>query len=129
MHEDKIKYEIEYTLNTTPKVLYPRLATASGLSEWFADDVRLNKNIYTFIWDGSEQSAEMIGKKNNEYVQFHWTDDEDEDTFFEFRLHQDELTSDLALIITDFADDEEEKEDNTELWDTQIQELKRILGL
>ncbi len=126
---EKIKFELEYTLNTSPKVLYTRLATASGLSEWFADDVLISDDTFTFLWDGSEQEAKLLGKKANEYVRYKWTDDEDEDAFFEFRLSKDELTSDLALIITDFADDEEEKEDNIELWDTQIQELKRILGL
>jgi uncharacterized protein YndB with AHSA1/START domain len=126
---EKIKYELEYTLNTSPKVLYTRLATASGLSEWFADDVLISDDTFTFLWDGSEQEAKLLGKKANEYVRYKWTDDEDEDAFFEFRLSKDELTSDLALIITDFAEDEEEKEDNIELWDTQIQELKRILGL
>src|SRR6056297_2618266 len=116
---EKIKFELEYTFNTSPKVLYTRLATASGLSEWFADDVLISDDTFTFLWDGSEQEAKLLGKKANEYVRYKWTDDEDEDAFFEFRLSKDELTSDLALIITDFADDEEEKEDNIELWDTQ----------
>ncbi|MDA3819707.1 MAG: START-like domain-containing protein [Candidatus Delongbacteria bacterium] len=125
-----IKYELEYTLNTTPKVLYTRLATASGLSEWFADDVKIqDDNIFTFIWKGSEQQAKLLERKKNECVKFKWLDDEDNDNYFEFRLSHEELTGDLALIITDFADDAEEKEGNTELWDAQIQDLRRILGL
>ena len=125
---EKIRYELEYTFKTTPKVLYSRLSTASGLSEWFADDVRVQKNTFIFSWNGSEQVAEVLEKKVNECAKFRWIDDDD-DTYFEFRMKKDDLTGDLALIVTDFADDEDEKEDDIELWDTQIQELKRILGL
>jgi len=125
---EKIRYELEYTFKTTPKVLYSRLATASGLSEWFADDVTVRNDIMTFSWDGSEQAAEILERKDNNCAKYRWIDD-GEDTFFEFKLNKDELTGDLALIITDFADDEDEKVDDIELWDTQIQELKRILGL
>ncbi|MEA3446960.1 MAG: START-like domain-containing protein [Bacteroidota bacterium] len=128
--EKNIKYELEYTLNTTPKVLYTRLATASGLSEWFADDVKIqDDDIFTFIWEGSEQQAKLLERKKNKWAKFKWLDGEDNDNYFEFRLSYEELTGDLALIITDFADDEEEKEDNIELWDAQIQELRRVLGL
>ncbi len=126
--EHKIKYELEYTLNTTPAVLYSRLATPSGLSEWFADDVKVQDDIFTFFWEGSEQQARLLERKKNQFVKFKWLDD-DSDNYFEFRLSHEELTDDLALIITDYADDEEEKSDNIELWDTQIQELRRILGL
>jgi uncharacterized protein YndB with AHSA1/START domain len=125
---EMIKYELEYTFKTTPKVLYSRLATASGLAEWFADDVKVNNNILTFIWNGSQQQAEVLMKKDNDCAKYRWLD-YDEDTYFEFKINQDELTGDIALIITDFADDEEVKEEDIELWDTQIQELKRILGL
>ena len=124
----KIKFELEYTLNTSPRILFPRISTASGLSEWFADDVRVNGKIYTFVWEGSEQDAEMILKKDGKYVRFHWLDEEDSKTYFEFRFHIDELTNDLALIVTDFAD-EDEVEDTKELWNSQIQSLKQLLGL
>ncbi|NOZ46924.1 MAG: SRPBCC domain-containing protein [Chlorobi bacterium] len=124
----KTKYQLEYTINSSPKVLFNRLATAGGLSEWFADDVNVQGNIYTFIWEGSEQEAEMTGKKDGKYVKFHWLDDEDEKSYFEFKLNTDELTGDLALIITDFAEDDE-VDDAKDLWDTQISELKHLLGL
>ena len=124
----KTKYELEYTLNTSPSILFSRLSTPEGLSEWFADDVNLKKGKYTFIWEGSEQEAEVVQKKVNKYIRYRWTDDEDEEAFFEFRIRTDELTGDVALIITDFADDEE-KDDAVDLWDTQIAELKHVIGL
>ena len=124
----KTKYELEYTLNTSPAILYNRLSTPEGLSEWFADDVNLKKGRYTFIWEGTEQEASVLQKKANKYIRFRWEEDEEEDAFFEFRIHTDELTGDVALLITDFAE-ESEKEDAVDLWDTQISELKHAIGL
>ena len=125
----KTKYELEYTLNTSPGLLFNRLSTPEGLSEWFADNVNLRKGKYTFIWEGTEQDAEIIQKKANKFIRFHWEDDDDEDdAFFEFRIHTDELTGDVALLITDFAE-EDEKDDAIDLWDSQISELKHAIGL
>ncbi len=123
----KKKIVLEYTLNSSPKVLYPRLSTPGGLSEWFADDVNLKGNIYFFIWDNSEQRAEVVKKKENQYIQFKWIDDEEEPTF-EFRINVDELTSDVALVIVDTIDEDDDEDDIIGLWDSQIAELKHVLG-
>lgn len=124
----KNKFELEYSLNSSPKILYPRLVTPAGLSEWFADDININGDIYTFIWDGSKQEAKLITKKENEMARYQWIDDEEEDIFFEFKIHKDDLTGEVALVITDFAEDDE-KDDSMDLWDSQISELKHTLGL
>ncbi len=124
----KIKYELEYTFNTSPNFLYSRLSTPEGLSEWFADNVNLKRGKFQFIWEGAEQEATVIQKKTNKFIRFHWEDDEDQENYFEFRIHTDELTGDVALLITDFAE-EEEKDDAIDLWDTQISELKHGIGL
>lgn len=121
------KYDLEYVIHASQKVLFERLSTSSGLSEWFADNVNQKDKIFTFEWDGAEQKAEMILKKDNQVVRFHWLDSEDEDSYFEFKFEIDALTNDLSLIITDFAD-EDEIDENMELWDSQISELKHILG-
>lgn len=123
----KTKYELEYTLNTSPNILYARLSTPEGLSEWFAENVNLRKGLYTFIWEGTEQEASVVQKKANKFIRFHWEDEEDE-AYFEFRIRTDELTGDVALIITDFAE-EDEKDDAVDLWDSQISELKHAIGL
>ena len=120
------KLELEFPINASPKVLYYRLSTAGGLSEWFADDVNLVGNVFTFFWDGNEQKAELLSKKDGKFCRFRWLD-EDEDTFFEFKISQDELTGDVALVITDCVD-EDEVEDQTELWEKQVTMLKRNLG-
>ena len=122
---DKIKINLEYVINCSPKVLYNRLSTASGLTEWFADDVRVRGKQYTFVWEGSEQVAEMTLHKENRLVRFNWL--EEEGTYFEFKITKDELTNDVSLLITDFAD-EDETEETEELWNTQIADLKHVVG-
>lgn len=119
------KIQLEYVINCSPKVLYNRLSTASGLAEWFADDVRVQGKRYTFIWEGSEQTAEMTLRKENRLVRFNWVDDDN--LYFEFKISQDELTGDVSLIIVDFSE-EDELEETRELWNTQIADLKHILG-
>lgn len=122
----KTKLQFEYVINCSPKVLYNRLSTASGLTEWFADDVRVRGKKFTFIWDESEQLAEMTLQKENRLVRFNWLGDEEE-SYFEFRITRDELTGDVSLLITDFAEEGEEDEAKV-LWDTQISDLKHVLG-
>jgi uncharacterized protein YndB with AHSA1/START domain len=122
---DKVKIQLEYVLNCSPKVLFNYLSTASGLSEWFADDVKVKGKKYTFVWEGSEQTAEMTLHKENKLVRFSWLDEED--SYFEFRITQDELTGDVSLLIIDFAEKNEMKETEG-LWDTQVADLKHMLG-
>lgn len=124
---DKIKVELEYPIKTSTKVLYNCLSTPSGLSGWFADDVNIKNDNYTFFWDGSEETARLVTKKSNESIKFQWEDDEGEDYFFQFAIKIDSITKDVALIITDFVE-EDEIEENKLLWDNQINELKHKIG-
>jgi len=123
------KYTIEYPIKTSISVLYRRLSTASGLEEWFADSVNIKDGILIFSWEGSEQDAKVLKKKNDEFIQYQWLDDEDTERYFEFAIQVDEMTKDISLIITDFAEDEEEKEEGLLLWNTQIDNLKQAIGI
>tara|TARA_B100000767_G_scaffold125326_1_gene119469 strand:+ start:290 stop:676 length:387 start_codon:yes stop_codon:yes gene_type:complete len=125
---DLVKYSIELSINSSVNILYKRLSTPSGLSEWFADNVNLKDNIFTFFWDDSEQSAKLIKKKTNKFVQYKWIDDEYKESYFEFNIQVDEMTSDVSIIITDFAEDLDEKEEQILLWEQQIENLKRAIG-
>jgi len=124
----KEKLELEYLVNVSPNILFSRLSTPSGLAEWFADDIYVQEGIFRFIWSNAEQQAKLLHTKKNQCVRFKWVDDEDSQSYFEFRIAKDELTGDVALIITDFAT-KNEKEDAIELWDTQISNLKLVLGV
>ncbi|NLB25997.1 MAG: SRPBCC domain-containing protein [Bacteroidales bacterium] len=122
---EKVKIQLEYVINCSPKVLFNRLSTASGLAEWFAEDVKVKGKKYTFVWDDSPQVAEMTLRRENKIVRFNWVDDED--SYFEFRISQDELTGDVSLLVVDFAEDDEQEE-VADLWNAQIADLKQVLG-
>lgn len=124
----KTKFEIEYPLRTSPKVLYKRLSSSTGLSEWFADDVTQQGNIFTFEWNGSKQRAEQIHQEKLESVSYRWLSEDSEEHQFQFFLQVDEVTNSLSLIISDFAE-EDEVDEAIELWDKQIDVLKRKLGI
>ncbi len=124
----RLKYELEYTLNCSPKVLFSRLSTPEGLSEWFADSVSVDHDVFTFRWKKSESKVRLTALKENKFVMFEWTDNPDETSnYFEFRINIEEMSGSLALIITDFAEPDE-REDAINLWNTQVDDLKRALG-
>ncbi|MGQ1891023.1 START-like domain-containing protein [Thermophagus sp. OGC60D27] len=127
MADNLEKIELEYLLNTSPAILFNRLATPSGLSEWFADNVNVKGDIYTFIWDGSEQQAQQTHRKDNKMVRYQWLDQDQQEAWFQFDINIDELTGDVALIITDHVEPDE-KEDTIELWNQQVETLKHGLG-
>jgi hypothetical protein len=125
----RVKFELEYTLKCSPKVLFSRLSTPEGLGEWFADNVNVDRDQFTFIWNNTETKARLAAMKENKLVRFEWEGMEnEEENYFEFRINVDEMTGELALIIFDFAEPEE-KEDSVFLWDSQIADLKRLLGI
>jgi hypothetical protein len=123
----KEKYHIEYVLDTVShRSLWNHITTSPGLSSWFANEVIINSNRYIFKWDKEEQEAELMQMKPETSVRYRWA--EDEETYFEFMIHTIELTGSIALEITDFAEPDE-KQESIELWDTQVDVLKRTLGI
>ncbi len=124
---DKVEYTMEFVVKASPKMLYKFLSTPSGLSEWFADNVNSRGKKFVFIWDGSEETANLLSKKTDKYIRFKWEEDEDSDSFFEFKLETDDLTNDVSLIITDYAE-EDEIEEAQLLWESQINSLLHAIG-
>lgn len=126
----KKKINLEYNLNTVSgPILWNAIGTATGLQTWMADKVDVNENIYTFEWGQCEvKEAELTHRRLNSHMRFHWLDDEDDKSFFELRMEYNELTGDYTLLITDFAE-EDEVEDLTELWNTEVNQLIRLCGM
>lgn len=121
------KLVLEFPINSSPQVLFDHISTASGLSQWFADDVNIRQKIYTFYWDGDSQEAELLKRVNGKYIRFKWLNGEEEE-YFEMEVTKDDLTGDIALVVTDFAN--EDDADETELlWESQVHDLKSILGV
>ena len=124
---DKIKFELEYPIQASSQLLFQYISTPSGLSEWYADNVNSRGEIFKFIWDGAEEQAKLLTKKSGERIRFRWLEDEDESYYFEIRIQVDEITKDVSIMITDFAE-EDEVEEGKMLWDNQISDLKQVLG-
>ncbi|MFT7343867.1 MAG: hypothetical protein ACI9XP_000443 [Lentimonas sp.] len=125
----KKKFELEFLLKTSPRVLENMLFTPSGLSEWFADDVNINDDVYTFFWDNDEEHARLLTKKNGEKIKWQRLEDEEEglDTYFQFLFEIDAMTKSVILKITDF-EEESELEEAQALWTSSVEGLKRTLG-
>jgi uncharacterized protein YndB with AHSA1/START domain len=122
------KYTLEFPINSSVSILYKRLSSASGLAEWFADDVIVKEKIFTFFWEGSEQEAKLLKLKTDHFIRFKWEENDTKEDYFEFLIQVDEMTSDVSLIITDFATDEQDQEEQTSLWSKQISLLKMAIG-
>lgn len=105
------------------------ISTPSGLSEWFANDVNIKDDIFTFFWEQSSEDARLLAKRKGEAIKFQWMEDfeEDEKTYFEIAIKVDELTNDVAIVITDFAEEDEVDEAKL-LWENQINDLKKVIG-
>ncbi|PTM07577.1 MAG: hypothetical protein DA407_10290 [Bacteroidetes bacterium] len=125
--DDKIKFELEFPIQASPQLLYQYISTPSGLSEWFADNVNSRGEMFTFIWDGSQEKAKLLNKKSGERIKFKWMNGDDDASYFEIRIQVDEITKDVSLMVTDFAEDDEVEETKM-LWDNQISDLKQVLG-
>ena len=123
---DKIKYELEFPIQASPNMLYQYISSASSLSEWYADNVNSRGKVFSFFWDGVEEQAELVSSKNNQSVKFKWLE-EDDNYYFEIKIVVDELTKDVSLMVTDFSD-EDEVEESKMLWESQIADLKQVLG-
>ena len=125
----KEKFHIEYIFDkVSRRSLWNHLTTPPGLSAWFADDVLINGKKYTFKWNKTGQEAVVLAMEPEVCVRYQWVDEADEGTYFEFQIHTHELTGTTSLEITDFAE-HEEKRDSIDLWDTQVEALRRTLGI
>ena len=122
----KIKYTVEYPVRCSPAILFEFLSTSSGLQEWFADKVEDEDGVFSFSWSGSAEEAEVVESEENKLIKFHWVDSPD-DEYFEFSIERSEVTSQTILMITDFAEKKDIK-DQSQLWETQVKELFHRLG-
>lgn len=126
---DRIKIHLEYLLNATSKsILWTAISTPTGLEGWFADQVLSDNKTVTFCWGKTERrSAEIVALRAYSFIRFRWLDDENERGYFELKMTNSELTNDFVLEVTDFAT-ADEADDLRELWESQIETLRRTCG-
>ena len=125
----KRKIHIEYPLNpSSGTIIWNAISTPAGLERWFAEMVTKNDRKFTFQWGKTEtREAEVINYRTEYFIRFHWLDEENK-TYFELKIQYNELTTDHVLEVTDFAESGEE-EDARDLWNSQVDTLKRVFGL
>ena len=122
----KVKYTLEYPVRCSPGILYEFLSTPAGLQEWFADKVDERDGVFSFSWSGSAEEAEVMESEENKLIRFHWLHTPPEE-FFEFSIEKSEVTNLTILIVNDFAEKKEIK-DQSQLWETQVKDLFHRLG-
>ena len=122
----KQQFTLEYPVRCSPSILYEFLSTPAGLQEWFADKVDDRDNIFSFTWNGTVEKAEVLEKEQDKFIRFHWLHAPKEE-YFEFKIEKSEVTNQTILVIKDFAEKKEIK-DQTRLWDYQVKELFHRLG-
>ena len=119
-------YTLEYPVRCSPQILYEFLATPSGLGEWFADKVDERDGVFSFSWNGSVEKAQLLEQEQDKYVRYRWLTAPKEE-YFEFRIEKTEITNQTILVIKDFAEKKEIK-DQSMLWDHQVKDLFHRLG-
>lgn len=126
---EKKKVHLEYLLNATSKtILWTAISTPTGLEGWFADRVQSDDRLVSFFWGKSERrDAEITAARAYSFIRFHWCDDDNPHGYFELKMTNSELTNDFVLEITDFAEPGDE-DDLRELWDSQVETLRRSCG-
>ncbi|MFM9840846.1 MAG: START-like domain-containing protein [Cyclobacteriaceae bacterium] len=128
----KTLFTTDFEIHASIKMLYPYIDSASGLAEWFADDVRISpEKIFTFVWDHEEHKAKLTSHRTNHFAKFEYLpeakEDENDPSYFELRLEVNELTQTTFIKVTDYSDfdDQEELQD---LWEGLVENLKKVVG-
>jgi len=125
-------FTADYEIHASAKMLYPYIQTASGLSEWFADNVNINpEKIFTFVWDNDEHRAVLAAHRTNQFVRFEYLPENGADksspSYFELRIEVNELTQTVFLKVVDFSDFDDLGE-LQDLWDGLVENLKKVVG-
>lgn len=129
---EKTKFAHEYEINASKKMLYPYFTTASGLAQWFADDVNVDEdNIYNFIWEGDDHKAKMVSHRTNSFAKFvfleHDKSEGNDPDWVEFKIDLNEMTQTTFIKVQEY-NDFEDKEEQAEVWEGLFHTLKEIVG-
>ncbi len=122
----RVSFDAEFIFKASPAILYKFFTTPSCLIRWFCDEVDISEGVFTFVWSGAAETAELVEDIEEERVRFHW-EDADENEYLEFRMSRSPVTGETILEITDFCD-EDEVDDQKQLWDSQIKLLRQETG-
>lgn len=121
------KIDMEFIFRASPAILYSFLTTPATIVRWFCDEVDIQDDVFTFVWEGSEEKATMVDDIEEERVRFKWEDADDEEEYLEFRMYKSNITNETVMELTDFCDDDEVQEQK-DLWATQMNKLRVECG-
>ncbi len=130
---EKRKYEFEFEINATPKLLYPYLATPGGLEQWFADKVTIDGDkVQNMVWDGEDHFAKITSQKVFKSVKYEFLNEnkkpEKDPSYMEFSMIKNEMTETYYLHVTDYMDSDVDETEQYEVWESLVDELKAIVG-
>ncbi|AWM35315.1 START-like domain-containing protein [Hymenobacter nivis] len=129
--QTKTRFVGDFSINASPKILFPYLATAAGLARWFCDDVnhvaggRLN-----FVWDRENHYAEVGPQRLNRAARYVFSGPEHaisaDPSYVEFTLHSSEVTDEVFLHVVDYSS--AQAAEQRELWDGLVARLREQVG-
>ncbi|WBA42997.1 START-like domain-containing protein [Hymenobacter canadensis] len=128
----KHRFTVEFPINASPKILYPYLASASGLSQWFCQDVRIDEDHrFNFIWDNQPHFAEMNSHRTNRSVRYVFLDQNKRHTpdanYLDFTLEESQLTQEVYLRVLDYSEETDDDELQG-MWESLIVKLRELVG-
>ncbi len=124
---DRVKIDLEFIFRASPAMLYQFFTQPANLTRWFCDEVDIEKDVYTFYWEGAPEVAELVDDIEEERLRFAWEEADDDNEYFEYRMFKSPVTGETILEVTDYCDDDEVGEIK-QLWESQIQKLRRAIG-
>lgn len=128
------KVVIEYMLSTkSPVIVWKLIANAAGLQKWLADRVSADGQTMTFTWAEGQpvedvKVSHVIAMRKNSYIRLKMDVEHCADEYMEMRIEESAQTGGLALVITDFADADDE-ESLRKLWRGNLYRLHNVSGL
>jgi uncharacterized protein YndB with AHSA1/START domain len=120
-------FSIEFPVRCSPTILFEFIATPSGLQEWFADIVDERDGHYYFSWNGdAPEKAKVLEKVQDKTIKLRWETSPKEE-YFELLIERSEISNQTVLVIKDFAEKKDIK-DQSQLWEYQVKDLFHRIG-
>lgn len=124
---ERVKFTMEFIFRASPTILYQFLTTPACLIRWFCDEIDIQGETFTFMWNDTEEVAELVMDHEDELVKFKWEDAPSEEEYLEFKMYKSPVTGETILEVTDFCDDDE-IEDQKQYWVSQLEKLRKESG-
>ncbi len=122
----RVKVDMELIVKASPAIVYKFLTNTECIVRWFCDDVDITGDSFVYSWDGEEEEAILIDDIEEERLRFQWVDEDDEE-YLEFRMYKNDVTHETIIEITDFCDEGDEKT-TADLWESQIDQMRKSMG-